>query len=57
MFEKLKSRLLENHFSGMRRGALWMWFKFHSKNAELTDREYYLLLIEVISLTQNTKNL
>lgn len=53
MFEKLKSRLIENHFNGMRRGALWNWFEFHSKKAELSDKEHYLLLIEVISLTKN----
>lgn len=52
MFEKLKSRLIENHFNGMRRGALWNWFEFHSKKAELSDKEHYLLLIEVIGLTK-----
>jgi len=53
MFEKLKSRLLENHFNGMRRGALWQWFEVHSKKNGLTDKEIFRLRIEVISLTQN----
>jgi len=55
MFEKLKSRLLELHFNGMRRGALWQWFDCHSKKNGLTETEIFRLRIETILLTQNTK--
>lgn len=54
MFEKLKSRLIELHFNGMRRGALWQWFDFHSKKNGLTEIEIFLLRMEVINLTKKT---
>lgn len=52
MFEKLKSRLLELHFNGMRSGALWQWFEVHSKKNGLTETEIFRLRIETMELTK-----